>query len=138
MIMKKFVWNICVVVSMMLALVACNPAQSKIDELEKLVTEVEAEYKDYSKEDWRGVTEAYEALLKEMEEYDYDVEQRKRIGRIKGKYEAVAMKYTMSNFSDILDDYANEMGEYADELKEGVEGFIDELTEDIDGDSIAG
>ena len=31
MIMKKFVWNICVVVSMMLALVACNPAQSKID-----------------------------------------------------------------------------------------------------------
>ena len=136
--MKKYILHLFAAVCVMMAFCACNPAQSKIDELEKLVTEVEAEYKDYSKEDWRGVTEAYDALLKEMEEYDYTTEDRKRIGRLKGKYEAVAMKYTMSNFSDILDDYANVMGEYADELKEGVEGFIDELTEDIDGDSIAG
>lgn len=138
MLMKKYILHLFAAVCVMMVFTACNPAQSKIDELEKLVTEVEAEYKDYSKEDWRGVTEAYDALLKEMEEYDYTTEDRKRIGRLKGKYEAVAMKYTMSNFSDILDDYANEMGEYADELKEGVEGFIDELTEDIDGDSIAG
>lgn len=136
--MKKYILHLFAAVYVMMAFCACNPAQSKIDELEKLVTEVEAEYKDYSKEDWRGVTEAYDALLKEMEEYDYTTEDRKRIGRLKGKYEAVAMKYTMSNFSDILDDYANEMGEYADELKEGVEGFIDEITEDLDGDSIAG
>jgi hypothetical protein len=136
--MKKYILQLLAAMCVMMAFCACNPAESKIDELETLVTEVETEYKGYSQEDWRGVNEAYVALITEMEQYDYDVEQRKRIGRIKGKYEAVAMKYTISNFSDIINDYANEMGEYADELKEGVEGFIDELTKDIDGDSIAG
>jgi hypothetical protein len=136
--MKKYILQLLAAMCVMMAFCACNPAESKIEELETLVTEVETEYKGYSQEDWRGVNEAYVALITEMEQYDYDVEQRKRIGRIKGKYEAVAMKYTISNFSDIINDYANEMGEYADELKEGVEGFIDELTKDIDGDSIAG
>jgi uncharacterized coiled-coil DUF342 family protein len=136
--MKKYILQLLAAMCVMMAFCACNPAESKIEELETLVTEVETEYKRYSQEDWRGVNEAYVALITEMEQYDYDVEQRKRIGRIKGKYEAVAMKYTISNFSDIINDYANEMGEYADELKECVEGFIDELTKDIDGDSIAG
>lgn len=136
--MKGYILQLLAAMCVMMTFCACNPAESKIEELETLVTEVETEYKGYSQEDWRGVNEAYVALITEMEQYDYDVEQRKRIGRIKGKYEAVAMKYTISNFSDIINDYANEMGEYADELKEGVEGFIDELTKDIDGDSIAG
>ena len=57
MIMKKFVWYICVVVGMVLTLTACNPAESKINELQNLVTEVESEYKDYTEEDWQGRTD---------------------------------------------------------------------------------
>ena len=56
----------------------------------------------------------------------------KRIGSLKGKYEAVVLKYTMSNLSDIMQDYADDLGEYADEVREGVEGFIEGMAEEFD------
>lgn len=134
--MKKYILQLFAAVCVMMAFCACNPAESKIDELENLVAEVEAEYKEYTEEDWQGINEAYEALLLDMEQYDYNTEQHKRIGRLKGKYEAIVLKYTMSNFSTIMEDYAEDMGKYAGDMIEGVEGFIEgmaEELEDVDG-----
>ena len=109
-------------------LVACDPAQSKIDELEKLVMEVEQDYSSYTREDWRGVSEAYDALIAEMDKYEYSTEDRKRIGRLKGEYEAVVLKYTMTNITDIVSDYA-------EETKEGINGFIDGMTKELEDSS---
>lgn len=125
-------FNVLAVVCTMLTLIACNTAQSKIDELQNLVTEVEAEYKEYTEEDWQGINEAYEALLLDMAQYDYNTEQHKRIGRLKGKYEAIVLKYTMSNFSTIMEDYAEDMGKYAGDMIEGVEGFIEGMAEELE------
>lgn len=130
--MKKLMFNVLAVVCTMLTLIACNTAQSKIDELQNLVTEVEAEYKEYTEEDWQGINEAYEALLLDMAQYDYNTEQHKRIGRLKGKYEAIVLKYTMSNFSTIMEDYAEDMGKYAGDMIEGVEGFIEGMAEELE------
>ena len=104
----------------MFALVACNPGQTKLDELEKLVTEAEAEYESYNKEDWQGVEEAYDALLVEMEKYDYSSEEHRKIGKLKGKFEAIQMKYTLVNFSNMVSDYA-------EEVTGALEGILEEL-----------
>ena len=105
---------------LMFALVACNPGQTKLDELEKLVTEAETEYESYNKEDWQGVEEAYDALLVEMEKYDYSSEEHRKIGKLKGKFEAIQMKYTMVNFSNMVSDYA-------EEVTGALEGILEEL-----------
>ena len=148
--MKKNVLHLFVMIGLMMTLIACNTAQSKIDELQNLVTEVQAEYKTYTQEDWRGVNEAYEALLIDMEQYDYTTEQRKQIGRLKGQYEALVMKYTFTNLPNMLEEAAGEFVEgvgsfleemstdkvseelknSGDELVEGVEAFLDELVEE--------
>ena len=105
---------------LMFALVACNPGQTKLDELEKLVTEAETEYESYNKEDWQGVEEAYDALIVEMEKYDYSSEEHRKIGKLKGKFEAIQMKYTMVNFSNMVSDYA-------EEVTGALEGILEEL-----------
>lgn len=104
----------------MFALVACNPGQEKLNELEKLVTEAEAEYESYNKEDWAGVEEAYDALVLEIDKYEYSSEEHRKIGKLKGKFEAIQMKYTMQNFSDMVSDYA-------EEVSGALEGILEEL-----------
>lgn len=123
--MKIYILHLLTTVCVMLTLVACNPAQSKIDDLQVLVTEVEAEYSEYTAEDWNGVTEAYEAILLDMQQYEYTVEQRKQIGRLKGKFEGLAMKFTLKNLPDAIEGAAGE-------LMESVGGFLDEMSSEAE------
>jgi hypothetical protein len=105
----------------LIALSSCNNVQSRLNS-----AEAEIEYAEQNKED---MTDAdWSALEKKMQELESDLEQNrdkytdeqvKEIGKLQGRYFAVAVKKGINDFQEALKDLGNQ-----------AEGFIEGIKSD--------
>ena len=104
-----------------ISLCSCDSAQSAINDLENLVTEVELNYESYTQEDWESIESSYEAINYELEQYTYTSEQQEKIGRLQGKFIGITTKASVEGVFDQLP-----------KILGGIGGFIEEVTPNVD------
>jgi hypothetical protein len=118
--MKK-INNFYFIIAILVLLFSCNQSQSGIEKAEK-----EIEYAEQNKEEM--TTEDWSALEKKMQELESDLEQNrdkytdeqfKEIGKLQGRYFAVAVKKGMNDFQESMKGLGNQM-----------EGFIEGIKSD--------
>lgn len=88
--------------SVLMLLPGCNKEQRCIDKLEKLVSETEQKADQLDKEKWQEAVAKYQDLCAEIEKYSYTDEQLQHIGRLKGRFYAVAAKYHLNGKGGLL------------------------------------
>lgn len=109
--MKKYLWMLCV----WGLLAACTVFEKgPVEKLEDLTEEIRMNHQKYSVADWKRAYARYEEIAKEMEEYRFSPEERRRIGVLEG--ECVRL---------FMNSAAGSLGGLEDE----VNGFIEGLTE---------
>lgn len=87
-----------------------GPKDKCIKKLERLTKEVKRDCANYEEEDWDAVLEQYDLITKEMKEYEYDEEELRHIGTLKGRFfGCVARKY-IAKGSKRLGEFLQEMG----------------------------
>lgn len=114
------------VIMFTLAIVACSGPQTPVKELRELVNEVEMNYKSYTEDDLDRIMDRLDALDKEFAKYEYTDEEQREIGRLNGRLSAYLTKVTVRNLGSIL-------GNFAEEIGGGMEGFFSAFDEDVDG-----
>jgi hypothetical protein len=104
----------------MLIFVSCNNAGSKIKSCEEEITHAEENAKDYTAEDWKKLEVKMDALQNDLETNrgKYSDEQIKEIGKLQGRYFAVAVKKGINDFQESVKDLGNQM-----------EGFMEGITD---------
>lgn len=93
--MKKLLFMVMMASSLML-FAGCNKEQRCIDKLEKLVNKTEQKADQLDKEQWREAVTEYKEICAEMDKYNYTDEQMQEIGRLKGRFYALAAKYHLN------------------------------------------
>lgn len=108
-----------------LLLTACSAEQKKeraINNLEKLVIQVESKSQNYNQEDWIDANAEFNQLITELDaQQKLSDDDYYRIGQLKARYAKAAAKQAIKETSDQLSIF----------LKEA-EGFLDELASDLD------
>jgi hypothetical protein len=101
-------------------LFSCNHTQSGIDKASSMIENAEKNQRVLSQEDFDKMGIKMEALQKDLEENrkDYTDEQVKEIGKLQGRYAAIAIKKGMNDFQESVNDLGNQM-----------EGFIEGITD---------
>lgn len=96
-----------------------------IEKLTKLADKVEKNHKSYTDEDWEKVAREYAKLKAEFEEDEYTSEELKEFGRQKGRIKGYMTKKTLNKWGKKMGDFANELGG-------GIEGFFESIENMID------
>ncbi len=142
---------------------SCDPAQAAIDDLEALTEDVEQNGDSFTDEDWNESINTFGRLLEETSQHEYTDEQRREIGRLKGRYIGALTQQKIKEWGDSISSWGsdvkneiegyiesfdadtakqrlNEMGEdlkdLGKELQGGLEGFIESFDEDESSPSI--
>jgi bisphosphoglycerate-independent phosphoglycerate mutase (AlkP superfamily) len=104
-----------------LGLSSCNTAQSKIDHLEDSIEFAEQNQDGMIDKDWSALELNMQNLEKDLEQNrdKYTDEQVKEIGKLQGRYFAVAVKKEIIDFQESVKDLGNQM-----------EGFIEGIKSD--------
>ena len=99
---------------------SCNNAGSKINSCENEITHAEENAKNYTAEDWKKLEDKMDALQNDVETNrdKFTDEQIKEIGKLQGRYFAVAVKKGINDFQESVEDLGNQM-----------EGFIEGITD---------
>jgi uncharacterized protein YoxC len=99
---------------------SCNNESNKIKSCEKDIAHAEENAKGYTTEDWKKLEEKMDALQKDIEinRDKYTDEQIKEIGKLQGRYFAIAVKKGINDFQESVEDLGNQM-----------EGFIEGITD---------
>ncbi len=107
---------------------ACHPENGPINDLENLVEDLEANSGSYTAEDWEAAAIHYDAIMAEMEQYKYTLEQQKEISRLKSKVSEITTKNTgsiikqkMKQGFGIITDFGTEILQTADSLMSEIE-----------------
>jgi uncharacterized protein YceK len=105
------------------ALSGCNNVQSRLDKAEKELVYAEQNKEDMSNEDWTALETKMLELESDLEQNrdKYTDEQVKEIGKLQGRYYAVAVKKGINDFQESVKDLGNQM-----------EGFIEGIKSDTD------
>ncbi len=113
--------NIIFVVFVLFTFFSCNTTQSKLENAESDIEYAEQNKKEMTAKDWSD-------LEKKMQELEFDLEQNrdkytdeqvKAIGRLQGRYFALAVKKGITDFQESLKDLGNQ-----------AEGFIEGIKSD--------
>jgi hypothetical protein len=97
-----------------------------IEKLTKLADKVEKNHKSYTDEDWEKVAKEYAKLKAEFEEDEYTSEELKEFGRQKGRIKGYMTKKTLNKWGKKMGDFANELGGGIEGFFESIENMIDE------------
>lgn len=96
---------------------------------EHFVDKVEKEAPNYTEKDWDKASKKFESLVAQYEKAyeNLSKEDRKRINKAIGQYQALVIKYGFSNaldsFTSVMKDLQSKIGE----LIKGAGSFLDEL-----------
>ena len=103
------------------ALSGCNNVQARLDKAEKELVYAEQNKEDMSNEDWTALETKMLELESDLEQNrdKYTDEQVKEIGKLQGRYYAVAVKKGINDFQESVKDLGNQM-----------EGFIEGIKSD--------
>ena len=130
--MKKLTFLSLILASILL-LTSCNKEQRCIDRLDKLVTKTEQKADQLDKQQWQDVVSQYQEICAEMEKYSYTDEQLQHIGRLKGRFYAVAAKYQISGKGGLLNSVFRQGIGIFEGLMNGVDEDFDSALDDIKG-----
>lgn len=105
-----------------LALVACNPGQTALSDLEKFTNRMEQKSESWSLADWDDAAQHYDEIIQTLSRYDYSDEELQRIGQLKGRCTA----YFLKHYTNQAIDQIYNAGQ---ELQGVLEGLNDALRE---------
>ncbi len=96
------------VVFLCLFFVSCNSTQSRIDSVKKQIENAEENLDDFSEKEWNRLVSDMKELKNDYvkNKENYTVEQRKELGRLKGRFTTLQIK---KGFRDILIDFGSEI-----------------------------
>jgi len=99
---------IATVVFLCLFFVSCNSTQSRIDSVKKQIENAEENLDDFSEKEWNRLVSDLKELKNDYvkNKENYTVEQRKELGRLKGRFTTLQIK---KGFRDILIDFGSEI-----------------------------
>lgn len=105
---------------LLIALSSCNNVQSRLDRAEKEIEHAEQNKKEMTEKDWSTLEKKMKELESDLEQNigKYTDEQVKKIGKLQGRYFAVAVKKGINDFKESVKDLGNQM-----------EGFIEGITD---------
>lgn len=107
--------------AMAFALTACSTEEERqMHNLQQFTTDLQTNCKQYSDEDWENALQEYEQITADMETCRFTDEERREIGKLKGKCQTLFSKYEMEA-------YKRELIGTVKELEGTVEGVLDAL-----------
>jgi tetrahydromethanopterin S-methyltransferase subunit G len=114
--MRQTILLLCLII----ALNSCNNVQSRLDRAEKEIEYAEQNKKEMTEKDWSALEKRMEELESDLEQNrdKYTDEQVKELGKLQGRYFAIAVKKGMNDFQESVKDLGNQM-----------EGFVEGLTD---------
>ena len=125
--------------------IGCATTKSLPDRMDEFVEKTEAEYKNYTDEQWAKSKEDYNALVKEWEENmdNFSTSEKVRVMKSMGRYGAMVLEKEVAGASDSLGDILESIPETindiidqidtaaikesVDGIKNGVEGIIESI-----------
>ncbi len=125
--------------------IGCATTKSLPDRMDEFVEKTEAEYKNYTDEQWAKSKEDYNALVKEWEENmdNFSTSEKVRVMKSMGRYGAMVLEKEVTGASDSLGDILESIPETindiidqidtaaikesVDGIKNGVEGIIESI-----------
>ena len=125
--------------------IGCATTKSLPDRMDEFVEKTEAEYKNYTDEQWAKSKEDYNALVKEWEENmdSFSTSEKVRVMKSMGRYGAMVLEKEVAGASDSLGDILESIPETindiidqidtaaikesVDGIKNGVEGIIESI-----------
>ena len=125
--------------------IGCATTKSLPDLMDEFVEKTEAEYKNYTDEQWAKSKEDYNALVKEWEENmdNFSTSEKVRVMKSMGRYGAMVLEKEVTGASDSLGDILESIPETindiidqidtaaikesVDGIKNGVEGIIESI-----------
>lgn len=124
-----------VMASSMMLFAGCNKEQRCIDKLEKLVNKTEQKADQLDKEQWRAAVAEYKEICAEIDKYNYTDEQMQEIGRLKGRFYALAAKYHLNGKGGFFNSIVQQgmgvieslWGAADEELSNAIEGIKETL-----------
>jgi hypothetical protein len=114
--MKKFLS----LLLLSLLFVACNPSETAFNDLQKFTERIEQKSDNWSAADWDEAVLHYADICQTLDNYEYTDEQKREIGKLKGRCKAKFAKHS-------LDENANGMHDALIELGGAVEGLLEGL-----------
>lgn len=114
--MKKFL----PLLLLALFITGCNPSQMAVDDLQKFTERIETKSDRWSEADWDDAAMHYSELCQTIERYDYNEEQLREIGKLKGRCLAQFAKHSFDEGTKGLHDSFIELGG-------AIEGLLDGL-----------
>jgi hypothetical protein len=104
-----------------ITLVGCNNIQSKLDKADIEIEYAEQNIEEMTEKDWRILEEKMQDLVGDLEQNrdKYTNEQIKEIGKLQGRYFAVALRKGINDFQESVQDFGNQM-----------DGFIEGIQSD--------
>lgn len=121
--MKKLLFVALMALSAMI-FTSCNKQQEALDEFRDFTEYLKENSDDFSKQDWEEAKQQYEAIVTQLEEYDYSDEELKEIGRLKATCYKEISKGTVNQLEKTINSITNQ-----------VEGFIEEISDNADEDN---
>ena len=121
--MKKLLFVALMALSAMI-FTSCNKQQEALDEFRDFTEYLKENSDDFSKQDWEESKQQYEAIVTQLEEYDYSDEELKEIGRLKATCYKAISKGTVNQLEKTINSITNQ-----------VEGFIEEFSDNADEDN---
>lgn len=104
-----------------LSLSANEPKEKCIKKLERLNKEVKKDAANFTDEDWDAVMEQYNAISEELKTYEFEEDELRQIGKLKGRFLGMVAKKNLSKGSKALNDFLQQMGGFLEGLMEGGE-----------------
>ena len=119
--MKKCI-NVVALAAFSIFMIGCNSSQSEIDKTSAMIQKAEKKEKALSDAEYDKLTSAMEHLQKHLDEHrdSYSDAQIREIGKLQGRYAAIAVKKGFDDFGKSVKDFGNK-----------VEGFIEGITDTI-------
>lgn len=112
--------------AMAFVLTACSTEEERqMRNLQQFTTDLQTNCRQYSDEDWECALQEYEQITADMETCRFTDEERREIGKLKGKCLTLFSKYAMEA-------YKRDLIGTAKELEGTVEGVLDALNNAFD------
>jgi tRNA nucleotidyltransferase/poly(A) polymerase len=94
----------CCILATTCLLVSCSPSKDRyLTEFSNFVKEIETNYKQYTDEDWEQKEIHYQQYIgKQYQrfEHKFSDSDQEQIGKLKGKYQTIKVKYQAEKFID--------------------------------------
>lgn len=117
-IKKKFIHLLLAVC--LLLLVSCNKEQSVINDYTALVEEVEANGDDFTEQQWEDYTQRCEEVETEMQQYDFNREQKQEIRKLQGRMAAAIGKHSGTILKNAAKDALEQIEAFSEGFMEGI------------------